>query len=114
MTPLRGVFLIWGTPLFPSFTWGRGNNSNLACLSPEENTCAQHGFSFRESRFFHLILGGIMTKKLCYKVGTHVGTEYAYAYTVRQALWLVFQRLKGRGSRLSWQQCYDEWTIAPA
>ena len=54
VTPLRGVFLIWGTPLFPSFTWGRGNNSNLACLSPEESTYAQHGFSFLESRFFHL------------------------------------------------------------
>lgn len=55
-----------------------------------------------------------MQKKLCYKIGTHVGTEYAYAYTVKQALWLVFQRLKGRGSRLSWQQCYDGWTVAPA
>ena len=54
MTPLRGVFHIARTPLFPSFTWGRGNNSNLACLSPEENTYAQHGFSFLESRFFHL------------------------------------------------------------
>ena len=35
MTPLRGVFLIRRTQLFPSFTWGRGNNSNLACLSPK-------------------------------------------------------------------------------
>ena len=54
VTPLRGVFPIRRTPLFPSFIWGRGNNSNLACLSPEENTYAQHGFSFQESRFFHL------------------------------------------------------------
>lgn len=68
----------------------------------------------KDTSFSILSLEVIMTKKLCYKVGTHVGTEYAYAYTVRQALWLVFQRLKGRGSRLSWQQCYDGWTIAPA
>lgn len=28
-----------------------------AHLSPEENTCALHGFSFRGSRFFRLLLG---------------------------------------------------------
>lgn len=62
MTPLRGVFPIRRAPLFPSFIRGRGNNSNLACLSPEENIYAQHGFSFPGSRFFNLFSVGRMVR----------------------------------------------------
>ena len=51
-----------------------------------------------------------MKKKYKYKVGTHVGTDYRWAFSARQAIYIVWLEQKAIGSRLSWRQALKGWT----
>ena len=47
-----------------------------------------------------------------YKVETHVGDEFAWAFSASQALTFVFRRLIGRGMRYSYALCKSGWKVS--
>ena len=42
-------------------------------------------------------------------VATHVGVEYRYACSARQAMYIVWLEQKSLGSRVSWREACDGW-----
>lgn len=49
--------------------------------------------------------------KRLYKVATHVGDEWVWAFSPAQALLLVARRCWGRGMRQSYAECASGWEI---
>ena len=50
-----------------------------------------------------------MKKK--YKVGTHVGPEYVWAFSPAQAILFVARRMWARGMRQSHAECVGGWDV---
>lgn len=49
-----------------------------------------------------------------YKVGTHVGPEYVWAFSPAQAILLVAHRMWGRGMRQTYAECVSGWSVDEA
>lgn len=50
--------------------------------------------------------------KIYFKVYTNIRPEYRWAYSARQALWLVWHEYKGYGCETTWNQAVDGWEVS--
>ena len=57
-------------------------------------------------------VGFLTMSKSYFKVYTDVRPEYRWAYSARQALWLVWHEYKGYGCKTTWNQAVDGWEVS--